>query len=143
MDRAQSEDTPTGTDAANTSLIDPERVLEIVDLICEGEPLAFDRWIGYLEADLAKLAALLPGSGTTESDGSIQSATHSLKGTCMNLGVPVLAALFAELERYAKEGKSVALNQRYAQSRDLETRSVLALREFAAKISLPPETGRH
>ena len=143
MDRAQSENTPIYTDAADTPLVDPERVLEMIDLICEGEPAAFDRWIAYLEADLAKLAALLPGSGTTESNLGIQSAVHSLTGTCMNLGVPMLAVLFAELERYAKEGKSAALNQRYAQGRDLEARSILALREFTAKSSEPTETGRH
>lgn len=139
MDRTQSDETSANADAAVTPLVDPERVLEVIDLICESEPAAFDRWIGYLEADLAKLAALMPGSGATESDRAIQNTAHSLKGTCMNLGAPVLADLFAELERYAKEGKSDVLNQRYAQDRDLEARSIQALREFAAQVQVPTQ----
>jgi HPt (histidine-containing phosphotransfer) domain-containing protein len=137
MDRGQFDNTAACTDASEPPLVDPERVIEVIDLICEGEPAAFDRWIGYLEADIAKLGALLRNTGTNENDRAIQGAAHSLKGTCMNLGVPVLAALFAELEQYAKEGKSEALTQRYAQGRDLEARSIHALREFAAKCNVP------
>lgn len=150
MERAQLRGVAAGTNAtAETSaadsinaspimLIDPERVEEVIDLICEGEPAAFDRWIAYLESDLAKFGMLLPGAGTTESIRDIQSAAHLLKGTCLNIGAQALGALFAALERDAKEGKSTALNQRYAEGRVLEARSVHALREVAAKSNIAP-----
>jgi HPt (histidine-containing phosphotransfer) domain-containing protein len=116
-------------------LIDLERVEEVIDLICGGEHAAFNHWIDSLESDLATFETLLPGAGTAESDQDILSAVHSIKGTCLNLGVQALADLFAELEQAVKEGKSAALNQRYAASRDLQIRSIHALREIAAKGS--------
>lgn len=121
--------------ASVIQLIDPERVLEVIDLICEDEPAAFGRWIGYLEADLAKFPTLLPATGTTESNRQIQGLAHSLKGTCMNLGAAALATLFAELERHAKAGESEAINQRYAQDQHFEIGSTQALRKFAAELS--------
>ena len=56
------------TNTSPALLIDLEHVREVIELICEGEPAAFDRWIGYLESDLNKFETLLPGAGTTESN---------------------------------------------------------------------------
>ena len=125
----------TNANASPALLIDLEHVREVIELICEGEPAAFDRWIGYLESDLNKFETLLPGAGTTESNASIQGAAHSLKGTCLTMGAKALGVFFAEIERDAKAGKSAAFNQRYAEGRELEARSLHALREVAAKGS--------
>jgi HPt (histidine-containing phosphotransfer) domain-containing protein len=130
----------TNSGAAPTALVDHERVAEVIDLVCEGEPGAFGKWIDYLVADLAKFQALLPGASTAESHRGIQSAAHSIKGTCLNLGAQALGELFSALEQEAREGNSAALNQRYAASRDLETQSIQALR--AATIEGDPATPR-
>lgn len=132
---AQRDAATANTNASPTLLIDLEHVREVIELICEGEPAAFDRWIGYLESDLNKFETLLPGAGTTESNASIQGAAHSLKGTCLTMGAKALGVFFAEIERDAKAGKSAAFNQRYAEGRELEARSLHALREVAAKGS--------
>ncbi len=124
----------TKADASVTlmPLVNHERVLEMIDLICEGEPAAFGRWVDFLDADLAKFAALLSIAGTTESNLKIFDAAHALKGTCLNLGAPALGALFAELERHAKQSEWEALLLRYGESRELEAQSTHLLREVAA-----------
>ncbi len=118
----------TNSSTSPTALVDHERVAEVIDLVCEGEPGAFGKWIDYLVADLAKFQALLSGASTTESHRGIQSAAHSIKGTCLNLGAQALGELFSALEQEARECNSAALNQRYAANRDLETQSIQALR---------------
>jgi HPt (histidine-containing phosphotransfer) domain-containing protein len=133
MQNPQSRDTKTDTSASSKPLIDIERVAEVIDLICEGEPAAFARWIDHLETDVAKFAALLAGAGTTESIRSLQGAAHALKGTCLNLGASALGGLFAALERDAKEGNLTTLHQRYAGGRELKAQSIRALREVAGK----------
>ena len=117
--------------AVVTPLVDHERVLEMIDLICEGEPAAFGSWVGYLEADLAKFAALMSDAGSTDRNLNILNTAHALKGTCLNLGAPALGALFAELEKHAKEGQWDALLLRYQESRALEIQSTNSLREVA------------
>ncbi len=125
-------DTKADASVALMPLVNHERVLEMIDLICEGEPAAFGRWVDYLETDLAKFAALLSVAGTTEHNQKIFDAAHALKGTCLNLGAPALGALFAELERHAKASDWEALLLRYGESRELETQSTYLLREAAA-----------
>lgn len=131
---------PTGAPpplkALPTQLIDCERVAEVIDLICEGEYAALNGWVDYLQTDLNKFEALLSGPDTAEKNKNIQSAAHSIKGTCLNLGAQALGDLFSEFERDAKEGKSQALNQRLADCRVLGAKSVQALREIAVNRSV-------
>jgi HPt (histidine-containing phosphotransfer) domain-containing protein len=115
-------------------LIDDERVEEMIDLICGGKHAALNRWIDYLEADLAKFEPLLSGAGTPEGNREIQGAAHSIKGTCLNIGAHALGDVFSGLEQEAKEGASAAaLAARFAASRELGAQSIRALREISAK----------
>jgi HPt (histidine-containing phosphotransfer) domain-containing protein len=131
-----SENHVASNNKAPTLLIDHERVAEVIDLVCEGGHATFSQWIDYLQTDLTKFEALLSATDTTDNNRGIQSAAHSIKGTCLNLGAQALGELFSALEQEAKEGKSAALNQRYAEGRDLETQSILALRDVVAKGDL-------
>jgi HPt (histidine-containing phosphotransfer) domain-containing protein len=128
----------SGGGASPTPLIDLERVQEVIDLICEGEHAALGRWIDHLETDLGKFGVLLPSAGTSDGDHNIQIAAHSIRGTCLNMGAQALGELFSALEQDAKENKSARLTQRYAENRELEKRSIAALRVIAAQRNLAP-----
>jgi HPt (histidine-containing phosphotransfer) domain-containing protein len=129
------------TDTPATLLIDEERVLEVIDLICEGEPAALERWIAYLEADITKLENLLPCTNSKESLAALYDVSHALKGTCANMGAQALGALFIALEKDAKAGNAAALNQRYADGKMLGSQSIQALREFMAKLKAGTRAG--
>jgi HPt (histidine-containing phosphotransfer) domain-containing protein len=119
--------------SASTPLIDHERAEEMIDLICEGQHAAFGGWVDHLETDLAKFEAMLPATDTMESNRGIQGAAHSIKGTCLNLGAIALGELFSLLEQDAKEGKTAALNRRYADNLAIRMESIRELRAIAAK----------
>lgn len=133
--------TATNSGASSMPLIDDERVEEMVDLICGGAHAALNRWIDYLEADVAKFEGLLSGTGTAEGMREIQGAAHSIKGTCLNIGAQALATLFSKIEQSAKEGAVTALLDHFAASRAVAAESVQALREISKRpdIESPEE----
>ncbi|MEQ1517839.1 MAG: Hpt domain-containing protein [Usitatibacteraceae bacterium] len=124
------------TDASATPLINEERVLEVIDLICEGEPTALERWIAYLEADIARFESLLPCTTAKESFAALYDVSHALKGTCANMGAQALGALFIALENDAKANDATTLNQRYADGKSIGPRSAQALRDFMGKLKV-------
>jgi HPt (histidine-containing phosphotransfer) domain-containing protein len=127
--------------APSMPLIDDERVEEMIDLICGGAHAALNRWIDYLVADIAKFEALLPGAGTAGGIREIQSAAHSIKGTCLNIGAQALGARFSRIEQDAKEGAVAAINEHFAAVRVLAAQSVQALREISTRPDVDSPEG--
>lgn len=115
-----------------TVLVNLEQLREVIDLMGEDDPAAFDRWIIRLESELVEFRKLLPVE-RAEDGPRVTSAAHSLKGTCLVMGAQALAERFAELEACAKGGKIAEFNRLASESRDLETASVQALREASTQ----------
>ena len=115
-----------------TVLLNLEQLREVIDLMGEDDPAAFDRWIVRLESELAEFKKLLP-LVRAEDGPRATSAAHSLKGTCLVMGAQALAERFAELEACSKGGKIAEFNRLATESRELETASLQALREASTQ----------
>lgn len=109
-------------------MLDAERVNEVIDVICDGEPDAFKRWIERLDAELTKFNDVVAANRTAPDLGVLRERAHSLKGTALVMGAKVLGDLFAQLETDARNGSFAQFSEHVETLPDVGAQSLAALR---------------
>ena len=113
-----------------TLLLDRQRVDEIrrIEQVTGRNDMLV--WlVGKLEENVTAFrAAFLDYVARGDASGAVRAA-HTLKGTCRQLGAEALGDLFAEIERFAKDGDYAAAQRTFDGGAGLIRQSLTALKQ--------------
>jgi HPt (histidine-containing phosphotransfer) domain-containing protein len=113
-----------------TLLLDRQRVDEIrrIEQVTGRNDMLV--WlVGKLEENVTAFrASFLDYVARDDASGAVRAA-HTLKGTCRQLGAEALGDLFAEIERFAKDGDYAAAQRTFDGGAGLIAQSLTALKQ--------------
>jgi len=113
-----------------TLLLDRQRVDEIrrIEQVTGRNDMLV--WlVGKLEENVAAFrAAFVEHVARGDASGAVRAA-HTLKGTCRQLGAQALGDLFADIERFAKDGDYAEAERKFDGGARLIEESLTALKQ--------------
>jgi HPt (histidine-containing phosphotransfer) domain-containing protein len=85
-------------------------------------------FVAKLEENLAAFPGAFSACVARGDAAGAARAAHTLKGSCHQLGAPVLGELFGDIERSAKDGDYVAAMRQFEDAATLISQSLDALK---------------
>ena len=115
--------------SASTVILDQSLVAEIRRIEqASGRDGIFSSCVAKLEANLGEFrAALAACAARGDALGAVRAA-HTLKGSCRQLGAQALGDLFADIERWVKEGDYAQAERVFDGGASLISDSIAALK---------------